>query len=233
MSILDDIREIVSHDLDADFIKSFSIAIAWEYSQLYESLADDPTLTNDYRHEEFAKRRGLCAVKALARSAKRHGIPYNFRRLPCNGQSKILVKAGRVVLIQEPMLTLDENPRASEYKMELADSHGLIRQLELDLGDQPYRIRDWSGCILVVLLHGAAGPNFTREHKALGGLMLGVPDAGYNYWTMRLDLLRVAMFGFGEASIEPPHASEERGTQTDDVYVTLKKKTSKEEEGSE
>src|SRR4051812_5275268 len=97
-------REIVAHDLDADFIKSLSIAIAWEYSRLYESLDDDPTLTNEYRHEEFAKRRALCAVKALAGAAKKHGVPYNFRRLDCNGQSKILVKAGRLVLIQEPML---------------------------------------------------------------------------------------------------------------------------------
>lgn len=228
MSELAHIREIIiSHDLDADFVKSTSVAIAWEYSQLYESLAGNSTLTNEYRHEEFAKRRGLCAVKAIARSAREHGIPSNFRRLECNGQNKLFVKAGRVVLIQEPMLTLDESPRASDYKRELADSHGLIRQLELDLGDQPYRIRDWSGCILTVLLHGASGPNFTREHKALGGLMLGVPNSAYNYWTMRLDLLRIAMFGFGEAPAEPPPKSDDDGSQTDNVRVTLKKKKSK------
>lgn len=224
MAILDETREIIAHDLDADFVKSAAVATAWEYSQLYEILAADPTLTEDYCNEEFAKRRGSCVTRALAHSAKKHGIPFNFRRLDCNGQSKILVKAGRIVLIQEPMLTLDECPRTSEYKRELANSHGLIRQLELDLGDQPQRIRDWSGCILAVLLHGSSGPKFTRQHKALGGLMLGVPDAGYNFWTMRLDLLRIAMFGVGTAPVEALTDSDEARTQRDDVHVTLKKK---------
>lgn len=227
MGALDDIREIITHDLDADFIKSLSIAVAWEYSQLYDSLADDEALTDDFRLEEFARRRTSCVVRTVARVAKAFGIPFDFRRLECNGQSKILVKAGRVVLIQEPIVMLEDGPRASEYKIELAESHGLIRQLELDLGDQPHRIRDWSGCILAVLLHGASGRHFTRDHRTLGSLMLGVPDAGYNYWVMRLDLMRVAMFGFEDLSDEEP--SESHSTQRDEVHITLRENKKRED----
>jgi hypothetical protein len=107
-------------------------------------------------------------------------------------------------------------------KLELANAHGLIRQLELELGDQPKRIYDWSGCILAVLLHAPAGAQFTKADRALGALMLAVPDAAYSTWTHRLDLHRVAMFGF--APQFETGRNEERAVQADRVIVTPRRR---------
>jgi hypothetical protein len=158
---------------------------------------------------------------------KKHGVPFEFRRLDANGQSKLLLKAGRVVIIQEPMLTLSDHPRVSDYKIELAKSYGVLRQLELDLGDIPGRIRDWSGCLLGVLLHGASGPWFTREHKSLAGLMLGVPDSAYDHWVIRIDLHRIAMFGAEPEPYQADNGASEHDIQKDNVTVTPKKKSRK------
>jgi hypothetical protein len=223
----DRIREIVGSDLDPDFIRDVAVRMAWEYNSLYETLAGSAELIDPLRNEEFAKRRGLCAIRAMAASAATHGVPFEFHRLECNGQRKILVKTGRVVLIQEPMLTLTDSPRTSEYKRERADAHGFVRQLQLDLGDQPHRVRDWSGTALAVLLHGAAGPEFTRDHKTLGGLLLGVPDAAYEHWTMRLDFLSIAMFGAGEISPDKPKRTYETEIQRDEVHVPLRERKTK------
>jgi hypothetical protein len=164
------------------------------------------------RSEEFAKRRSGLAIRALVTAAKKHAVPYNFRRLECNGQEKILLKAGRVIIIQEPILTLADRPHIAEYKVELANVHSLVRQLELDLGDQPHRIYDWSGCILTTLLHAP-----DRENQGLGALMLAVPDAAYRNWIHRLDLHRVAMFGFAPfLDVE----NTDTPTQEDRVIVT-------------
>lgn len=225
MTLLDLSRQILAHDIDPEFLESASIALAWEYHQLYEGLRADHALPVDLKLEQFAERRGACAVNALVYACEKHGVPYNFRKLECNGQLKLLVKIGRVILIQEPMLEHSEKPRASDYKRELADTHGLIRQLELNLGDQPSRILDWSGDILAVLLHGAAGPKFTRGHRALGGLTLAIPDAAYSMWVMRLDLHDIAMFGLGKADLAAQFSTKAAGgVQVDRVIATLKKK---------
>lgn len=216
-------RTILCRDLDPQFLEAVSQGTAWEYSALYERLSEDDTLIDAYREEEFLKRRGDCAVRALARAANKYGVPAEFRKLECNGQRKLLVKAGRVILIQEPILTLSDQPSASDYKRQLADLHGFIRQLELDLRDQPHRIKDWSGCIFAALLHGPAGRRFTRDHKALGSIMLGVPDAGYQQWVLRIDLHEIAMFGRGIVTNRP---ADEAVTQSDNVIVTPRKRRS-------
>jgi hypothetical protein len=213
--------DILRDDLDPEFIKSLSIAIGWEYAEGYRLLAADGFLSEALKNEEFAKRRGGFAIRALAKSAAKHGIPYNFRRLDCNGQDKILVKAGRVIVIQESILTTADHPHIADYKRELADIHALVRQLELELRDQPRRITDWSGSILAALLHAPTGPNFTEEHRSLGALMLAVPDAAYRNWVLRLDLHRIAMYGFPSPEIIPAAP-----VQQDDVRVTLKKQKS-------
>lgn len=100
---------------------------------------------------------------------------------------------------------------------------GYVRQMELDLGDQPLRIHDWSGCVLAVLLHGPAGVKFTHDQKALGNVMLAVPDAEYEQWVMRLDLHTIAMFGRGKADVEARPAADLE-VQTDNVVVTPKRK---------
>lgn len=212
--------DILRDDLDPDFIKTLAIAIGWEYAEGYRVLAADEFLSEPLKNEEFARRRGGFAIRALARSAAKHGIPFNFRRLDCNGQDKILVKAGRVIIIQESIHTLADHPHVADYKRELADVYALVRQLELELGDQPRRITDWSGCILAALLHAPAGPHFTEAHRSLGALMLAVPDTAYRNWVHRLDLHRIAMYGFPTPEIVPANTFP---IQRDEVVVTSKK----------
>lgn len=212
------------HDLDPDFIEAISLAAAWEYNSLYEWLHDQPALIDDYREEEFNRQRPDCAVRALAGAAKRYGVPYEFRKLDCNGQRKLLVKAGRVLLIQEPIASIQDQPTVAEYKRQLADVHGFVRQLELELGDQPHRIRDWSGCVLGVLLHGPTGKKFSREQKSLGTIMLAVPNAEYDQWVLRLDLHTIAMFGRSSVATERADSD----VQEDNVVVTAKKRPSEE-----
>jgi hypothetical protein len=225
---IEQVQQIVCHDIDSNFVEAVSIAIAWEYNNLYEELASDAALTDAYREEEFNRRRGDSVMKALARVAKAHGIPYEFHRLTCNGQRKLLIKAGRVILLQEPILTRSDHPSTSDYKRDLANVHSSVRQLELDLGDQPQRIRDWSGCVFGVLLHGSAGVKFTSEQKALGSIMLAVPDAAYKQWVFRLDLQQIAMFGRGELVASAPHSEVRQleAVQEDKVVVTPKKRNS-------
>jgi hypothetical protein len=223
---IDQAREILCHDLDADFVEAITQTIAWEYSQLYEALAADDTLVDEYRDEEFRKRRGDCAVRSLTRCAKRYGVPFEFLRLECNGQRKLLVKASRLIILPECMLTLEDRPSIADYKQELADIHGFVRQLELDLGDQPKRIRDWSGCILAVLLHGPAGRRFVRQDRSLGSIMLAVPDAAYRHWILRLDLHGIAMHG-RRGAVSEGKATETAAVQADDVIVTSKARESR------
>ncbi|MGM4919540.1 hypothetical protein [Tardiphaga sp. 813_E8_N1_3] len=221
-------RQILLRDIDPDFLESFAVDLAWEYSALYDRLADDAALDDFYRDEEFSRQRGDCAVRSLARAAKQHGVPYEFHRLNCNGQRKILVKAGRVVLILEPISTLADHPSTADYKVQLADTHGFVRQLELELGDLPNRIKDWSGTILGVLLHGPSGRRFDREQKSLGAVMLAVPDAAYSKWVLRLDLQTVAMNG-RNLPVEDDIQSEPE--QDDNVVVTSKKRNSEADYG--
>ena len=218
-------REILQSDLDPDFVESIAIGLGWEYSDLYDRLANDVLLIDGYREEEFNKQRGACAIRVLARAASQHGVPFDYRRLECNGQHKLLIKAGRVIIVQEPILTEIDHPKVADYKIDLADLHGFVRQLELDLDDQPLRIRDWSGCVFAVLLHAPAGMKFTRDHKALGRVMLGVPDGAYQEWVVRLDLHSIASFGRGNAEPESPTPTDS-GVQTDNVVVTPKRKNS-------
>jgi hypothetical protein len=137
-----------------------------------------------------------------------------------------LVKAGRVILIQEPILTLEDHPRAADYKVKLAGVHGLVCQSELDLGDRRRRVQDWSGCVLGVLLHGTVGKEFTQRDRMLGSLMFGITDASYDQWVLRVDLHQIALYGRGADPLLqpfiPPEADEP--SQPDNVRVTLKRK---------
>ena len=125
------------------------------------------------------------------------------------------------------MVTLTHHPHFADCKLELAQSNGILRQLEPDLADILGRILDWSGCILGILLHGAVGPWFTRKHKALGGLVLGISDSAYDHWVLRFDLHQLAMYGRDFAPDDVPSEGE---AQEDQVNVTLKKKNAKAED---
>jgi hypothetical protein len=223
------IRQIVRSDLDPDFVESVAIALAWNYRILFDRLSESYSLGSGYLNEIFNKSRGDCAVRALEQAARQHGVPFEFKRLEGNGQSKLLVKAGRLIIIQETIDSLTDHPDIADYKLALADLHGFVQQLELDLGDQPRRIRDWSGCVLGVLLHGAAGYKFTTAHKTLGSVMLGIPDAAYRQWIVRLDFHEIAMFGRGHSHQDDSAGLRtERIMQEDKVLVTPKKRNTAE-----
>lgn len=88
-----------------------------------------------------------------------------------------------------------DKPKIAVYKTEISRCSGVITQLELDLGDRPSQMLDWSDGVLAVLLHGASGPRFSEKDCKLGALMLAFPDTSYLNWTLRLDLHDLAMFG--------------------------------------
>lgn len=219
----------LEHDIDPDFLASVGRVLAWEYSDLYERLEGDWKLPSEVRPEMYAKRRAECAVKAIVDACRKHGVPHDFRRLQCNGQQKLFAKVGRVVLIQEPMLETREQPRASEYKRQLIAATGLVQQYELDLGDIRRQITDWSGSVVAVLLHAPAGPRFNSHDRSLGALMLGVPNESYTSWLMRLDLHRIAMFGFDAVAdgVELPWKPAEPFVQKDNVTATLRRRGGK------
>ncbi|WP_085044106.1 hypothetical protein [Ensifer aridi] len=217
-------RKVVCDDIESPFVESVAKFAAWEYRCLYDTLAGDPLLTNEQRAQEFGRRRALAISKAMIQAAKKHNLPYDIRRLKCNGQSKVLVKIGRVILVQEAMATLyGHKPQAATYKEEISRYAGVITQLELDLGDRPQQLLDWSDGVLAVLLHGACGSRFAERECELGALMLAVPDAAYENWIIRLDLHDIALFG----GVPVKRASGDANNQEDRVIVRRKIKKSK------
>jgi hypothetical protein len=74
------------------------------------------------------------------------------------------------------------------------------------------------------------GRKFTRDQKALGRVMLGVSDAHYQQWILRLDLHSIAMFGRGDAvdGAETRDAQQADVVQPDNVVVKRKKKNTSE-----
>ncbi|MFK3693309.1 hypothetical protein ACI2J4_23935 [Agrobacterium tumefaciens] len=220
----DELREVVCNEMTPSFVESMTNFAAWEYRQHYDKLAEDQLLSPDQRYYEFARGRGIAISKALIRAAQKHDIPYDIKRMACNGQGKLLVKAGQVILMQEPMDALyGGRPRAAAYKQEISQYAGIITQLELDLGDRPHRLLDWSDGVLAVLLHGASGSRFGERECELGALMLAIPDAGYENWIVRLDLHDLAMFGGVRADI----AASEYGQSIQEDRVIVRRKNGK------
>jgi hypothetical protein len=189
-------------------------------------LAEDPALSPDQRLQEFSRGRALAISKAMIRAAQKHGVPYDIKRLKCNGQNKVLVKVGRIVMLQEPMVSLfGDKPKAAAYKTEISRYNGVVTQLELDLGDRPLNLLDWSDGVLAVLLHGASGARFSERDCELGALMLAIPDAAYENWIMRLDLHDIALFG--TQPVDGAKAFNQENVQEDRVVVKRKLKKNK------
>jgi hypothetical protein len=226
MSLSDDVKSIVCSDCESPFVESVSNFAAWEYRVLYDRLAEDPALSPDQRLQEFSRGRALAISKAMIRAAQKHGVPYDIKRLKCNGQNKVLVKVGRIVMLQEPMVSLfGDKPKAAAYKTEISRYNGVVTQLELDLGDRPLNLLDWSDGVLAVLLHGASGARFSERDCELGALMLAIPDAAYENWIMRLDLHDIALFG--TQPVDGAKAFNQENVQEDRVVVKRKLKKNK------
>lgn len=218
--MLDRAREILAHDLDADFVKMAAIELGWQYADSFNRLSSFAQHMPGLGEEEFSRQRGLIATAALTQVAKTFNVPYEMKRLVCNGQHKLIVKMGRLVIIQEPILAIGECPKIADYKQELARAYGGMQQLELDLGDRPFHLTDISNSMLCVLLHGSAGPKFNETDKRLGSLMLAVPDNQYSSWLMRIDLQKVAQLGV----VQDGNDAKKPYIQEDRVVVTPKRK---------
>jgi hypothetical protein len=217
--------EIVHHDLDPDFIRSFAVRLAWGYRALFDELSAQEGLTDEHRNELFNKRRGDVATQVLAATSKQHGVPFEFLRLECNGQRKPVARCGRLVLILEAVSFFDEHPQLANYKLSLSNMHSYMTQLEFNFGDRHQRVGNWEGTALGVLLHGATGSRFSQEAKGLGVLNLGLPDASYRQWISRIDLKKTAIFG--EDQTEGTGATQKNtseSAQADNVVVRPKKK---------
>lgn len=215
---------IVRNDLDPEFIETALTQLAWEYDGLRRELEADWKLDIAQKHEEYQKRRGMCAVKALLFACEKHKVPYDRLRLDCNGQIKLLVRMGRIIIMQEAIDAFGDPPKVADYKIQFASTSSAVQQLEFDFGDGRFRSREWSGCILAVLLHKPAGPDFTEAHKKLGGVSLAIPDAAYSHWTRRFDLHEIAMFGRKGARWLEDEVESEPAEQVDEVYVGIRKK---------
>ncbi|WP_370201079.1 hypothetical protein [Roseibium sp.] len=226
MSLRDEIRKRL-RDINMDFLQGLCVAAPWQYEALSKSIMSNENLTTYEKRELFVRHQASCMNQALARCARQHGIPHEVKKLPCNGQNKILVKSGRVVIIQETLQELEQHPKAADYKMQLASSMGVIRQLELDLGDQPGRILDWQDSTLAVLLHGFAGSADSANGFMLGSMFLAVPDVDYQNWVMRFDLFDAAYNGFNPRSNDAENTL--TTSQPDNVRVYLRKQRKKEE----
>ena len=50
----------------------------------------------------------------MKRTAIKHGVPIDIIRLESNGQNKLLLKVGRLLLLQEPILTLQDEPKVRQ-----------------------------------------------------------------------------------------------------------------------
>jgi hypothetical protein len=223
---------IVRNDLDPEFLETVLVRLPWEYERLFKELAHDSQLDEDGKIEEYNRRRGLCATEALIFACRRHRVPFEYMRLPCNGQSKLLVRMGRVIIMQETIDAFGDPLKVSDYKVQLASTSSAVKQLEFDFGDGRFRDKDWSGCILAVLLHKPAGKDFTLSHRSLGGVALGIPDSAYTHWTRRFDLLEIAMFGRKGADwLSGKEAESTPDLQDDKVFVLPKKKNMERETG--
>ncbi|GGD40869.1 hypothetical protein [Aureimonas glaciei] len=222
--------ELIQSDLDQDLLRMIATRAPWQYRQLADQIAEDDLIPEYGKMEEFARRRGPAIASCIIDACERFGVPYDTRRLPCNGQRKLVVKAGRLIMIQEPILTLGDAPRIADYKRQMARSLGAVSQLELPLGDRLVRMIDFSQGQLVVLLHGMSGMRFNEEQTNLGALMLAVPNAEYTNWVHRFDLHNLAMFGTAEPPVGPEDKNDDEGTgQPDRVQVRPRRRIVEEE----
>lgn len=225
------LREILGRDIDPEFLVDSAVSLAWEYDRLYDEVAQDDSVDSHHKFEAFNRRRGAQAERSLIYACKKNRVPSDYRTLESNGHKRLFVKSGRVTIMQESLLTFNAPPKPAVFKFALAEANSIIRQLELDLGDQPRRILDWGGEVFAVLLHGACGPRFTEESCKLGGLFLAVPLPDYSGWIARLSLRDMALHG--SRVVEHQHIVEEEVViQRDCIAATLKKQYTADEDGA-
>ncbi len=222
-SVEDTIRARLASDVDPKFFRALSVAITWAYQQLFEQLNENEYLDLNRRKLEFGKQRSAAVEEAIIRVCRDHGVPYEWKRLDYNGQSKLVVLCGRVLMIHEAVQLGVKGPYAADYKRSLAGTYNMTRQLELDLGDIPGKVCDWSGDVLATLLHGFAGSLWTHEQRALGSLRVAVADGSYDSWLVNQDVTELAVEGRRNSSI----GDRDKQVQQDRTRVTLRQEARK------
>ena len=216
-------RDLLVRELPAGFVRQLAIDIGWGYADLTDEMIKQAAYVDaDFLHRRYSERRNDVVIDALVRACVSYEVPYEFRHIPGNAQKKLLISAGRLLILQEPMnQRFGEAPRASDYKRALARTFAYVQQLELPLGDVPRRITDWSGRTFGVLLHGSAGKHFSSGDMQLGALALAVPDGAYSRWETRVDLWSAGVLGGSVVETDEP-ASTDAVKQQDNVEVRLR-----------
>lgn len=212
------IGALLASDIDPDFLRSISIAIGWAYHENFNSVERQGGLTLGRKRQEYGRRRQSVVEDAITRVCLDKKVPYDWRRLDCNGQEKLIIKCGRVLLIHEAIVIGRKGPIVADYKAQLAGTYNVTRQLELDLGDLPGRIHDWSGDVVATILHGHVGDRFDAEHRGLGALRIAVADGSYDSWIIDVRLTELALQGRGL----PDFGCERVQSQMDRTRVVLK-----------
>lgn len=218
-TIENQIRATLRSDIDPEFLRALSVGVGWAYQDLFEDIVAHCLIGPAGMRREFGHRRASAVESAIVRVCRDRGIPFDWRRLDYNGQDKLIVKCGRVLLIHEAIPLDRRGPVAADYKRALVGTHNITRQLELDLGDIPGRIHDWSGDIVATILHGAAGHSFDAKSRGLGVLRIGVADGSYDSWIVNHDVTDFAM----EGRPVPDFGTEENQEQTDRTRVVLRR----------
>jgi len=210
MTVTDDARRILAEDLPIALRKKFSIRVAWALADLGDEISSSPIHNQDWKYEQFVRQRLHAVEMAVANVCQDEGTPFTFDRLKSNGQRKLLVKSGRVVLLLEAMKRNLHHPETADYKRELASSRNASRQLILPFPEWDHKVADMSGEVLATLLYGTTGSPFYDHKMGLNRLQLAVPDANYNNWVIKEDLTDLALEGriaSVEFKVERDHAS--------------------------
>lgn len=226
------ILQVMRRDFPEEFSDALQHNLVGAYARSYEDVARPPGGFVPHRSADLdaldlvavrRARRG-CGMSALMQTAEQFGIPYQLKRLSCNGQRIAVAQLGQVLLIAEPIDSLTERPEHARYKTELAASHFAIRQIEMDFSPHEEEVRyrqriDARNTMLAVLQHGMRGGSFTRRDTALAMMNIAVPDATFSSWLWRANVLNdemaMALDWRTPITVKPP-------VQTDRVTVTVK-----------
>lgn len=192
-----EISEILSESLNSGFVSTLLNEFQQAYNDAYEQLLE-PAGGHIHRRNfdldqidlgTVLRGRGDSGKRALARAFSKCGLPFETKRLSCNGLRILVGQIGRVLIISQPIRFINQKPNSADYKRDLADSHFAIRQLEMDLGDG-YRQRIESrDTVLAVLQHGCHGNEFNRRETALSMFQLAVPDIDFGSWLWKANAM--------------------------------------------
>lgn len=229
------ITKLLARDLTQDFVTAFQERLDSEYSATYEELSSVPgsilssgvSEMDALNLTEARRARRANGLRALGNASKDLGVPFEVKRLACNGQQVVVSQLGQVLVISEPVDHLMAKPEHAQYKMDLAASHFAIRQLELDLGDG-YRQRiDARNTVLAVIQHGMHAHTFSRRDTALSMLRVAVPDVSFNSWLWKANVLNDELAFM--LDWKPEALESGPRTQEDRVTVKLKSAVQREE----